>query len=82
MVLVESLSGRQRTDAALNRFLKTCDVDEAVPERLARRSWRSPNPAGRCSAVTSAIFERWPHTLMTSSSGERERLPNATRRSS
>jgi len=55
MVLVESLSGRQRTDAALNRFLKTCDVDEAVPERLARRSAALRAQAGQGSAVDALI---------------------------
>lgn len=29
IVLVESLAGRQRTDALANRFLKTCDIVEA-----------------------------------------------------
>jgi len=38
VVLVESLTGRQRTDAVTNRFLKTCDIVERLPERLARRS--------------------------------------------
>lgn len=38
IVLVESLSGRQRTDANVNRFLKTCVVVENLPERLARRA--------------------------------------------
>jgi hypothetical protein len=38
VVLVESLTGRQRPDAVTNRFLKTCDIVERLPERLARRS--------------------------------------------
>lgn len=38
MVLVESLTGRQRSDAVVNRFIKVCDLEEDVPERLARRA--------------------------------------------
>lgn len=38
MVLVESVTGRQRTDANVNRFLKTCDIVERVPEGTARRA--------------------------------------------
>jgi hypothetical protein len=38
VVLVESLTGRQRTDVLANRFLKTCNIVESVRERLARRS--------------------------------------------
>ena len=55
MVLVESLTGRQGTDAALNRFLKTCDLQEAVPERLARRSAALRARAGRGSAVDAVV---------------------------
>jgi hypothetical protein len=38
VVLVECVSGRQRTDALVNRLLKTCDIVEALPEGLARRA--------------------------------------------
>jgi hypothetical protein len=37
VVLVESLSGRHRTDVRVNRLLKTCHIVEELPERLARR---------------------------------------------
>ena len=35
VVLVECLSGRPRTDALTNRFLKTCDIVEELPLHLA-----------------------------------------------
>ena len=35
VVLVECLSGRQSTDALTNRFLKTCEIDERLPESVA-----------------------------------------------
>lgn len=55
IVLVESLSGRQRTDANVNRFLKTCIVIETLPERLARRAGTLRAQAGRGSAVDAAV---------------------------
>ena len=51
VVLVESLSGRQRTDALVNRFLKTCDIVEELPEGVARRAGALRGMAGRGSAV-------------------------------
>lgn len=38
VVLVECLTGEGTRDAAQHRFLRTCDVIEAVPLRLARRA--------------------------------------------
>jgi len=38
VVLAESITGRQRHDANLNRFLKTCDIIEELPGRIARRA--------------------------------------------
>jgi hypothetical protein len=38
MVLVECLTGEGSRDAAQHRFLRTCDVTEAVPVPLARRA--------------------------------------------
>lgn len=55
VVLVESLSGRQRTDALVNRFLKTCDIVEAVSEPLARRAASLRAQAGRGSAVDALV---------------------------
>lgn len=56
MVLVESLTGRQRTDANVNRLLKTCDVVERVPERLARRAASLRAKARRGSAVDALVI--------------------------
>ena len=38
VVLAESVTGRQRNDANVNRLLKTCDIVEELPEALARRA--------------------------------------------
>lgn len=37
VVLAETITGRQRNDANINRFLETCDIIEDLPHRLARR---------------------------------------------
>jgi hypothetical protein len=55
IVLTESLSGRQRTDAHVNRLLKTCDVVEELSERLARRAASLRALAGRGSAVDAVV---------------------------
>lgn len=38
VALVECFSGRPQHDAVTNRFLKTCDIVDEVPEHLARRA--------------------------------------------
>ncbi len=38
VVLAESITGRQRDDANLNRLLKTCDIVGQLPEEVARRA--------------------------------------------
>lgn len=55
VVLVESLSGRQRTDARVNRILKTCDVLEELPERVARRAAALRALARHGSAVDAVV---------------------------
>ena len=55
VVLVESLSGRQRTDAQINRLLKTCDIAEGVPESFARRAALLRRLARRGSAVDAMV---------------------------
>lgn len=55
VVLIESLSGRQRTDANINRFLKVCDILEQVPEVLARRAAMLRAQAQRGSAVDAVV---------------------------
>ncbi len=55
VVLVEALSGRQRTDTEVNRLLKTCDIVDEVPERLARRAGALRALAGHGSAVDAVV---------------------------
>ena len=55
MVLVECLTGRQRTDANVNRFLKTCEIVERVPEGLARRAASLRAQAQSGSAVNALV---------------------------
>lgn len=56
VVLAESLSGRQRTDAVVNRLLKTCDVVEELPEHIARRAGSLRALAGQGSAVDAVVI--------------------------
>ena len=55
LVLVECLSGRQHTDAVVNRFLKRCVVVDGPHEKLARRASVIRGRAGRGSAVDAVI---------------------------
>ena len=52
-VLVECLSGRQRTDAAANRFIKSCHIDETLPERVARQAGTLRYRTGRASRISA-----------------------------
>ena len=56
VVLAESLSARQRTDATVNRLLKTCDVVEELPEHIARRAGSLRALAGQGSAVDAVVI--------------------------
>ena len=55
VVLAESVSGRQRDDAAVNRLLKTCDVSEELPVPLARRAGELRHRARRGSVVDAIV---------------------------
>ena len=55
VVLVECLQGHAGRDALANRFLKTCDVVEAIPEPLARRAALLRRQARRGSAVDALV---------------------------
>jgi hypothetical protein len=55
VVLVECLSGRQRNDALTNRFLKTCEIVEEIPQQLARRAAALRASARRGSAVDAVV---------------------------
>ncbi len=54
-VLVESLTGQPRTDAAVNWFLKTCTVMEELTLDLARRAGILRRQARRGSAVDAIV---------------------------
>ena len=72
VVLVECLQGHAGRDANANRFLKTCDIVDAVPESLAllRRLAR------RGSAVDALVvaFAEPGGTVLTSDPGDLDAL--------
>ncbi len=55
VVLVESLQGHPGRDANVNRFLKTCIVEPAVTDAVARRAAELRRRAGRGSAVDAIV---------------------------
>lgn len=55
VVLVESTTGAARTDANVNRFLRTCDVATEVSEPTARRAGQLRSRAGRGSPVDALV---------------------------
>jgi hypothetical protein len=55
MVLVECLTGDGSRDAKEDRFLRSCDVTEAVPAGLARRAAQLRTTARRGSAVDALL---------------------------
>ena len=55
VVLTECLQGHAARDANENRFLKTCEIAEAVPESLARRAALLRRLARRGSAVDALV---------------------------
>jgi predicted nucleic acid-binding protein len=55
VVLVECLRGHTGRDVLTNRFLKTCDIVEAVPEAFARRAALLRRKAHRGSAVDAIV---------------------------
>lgn len=55
VVLVECLTGKQRADANINRFLKTCEILERVPEEIARRAASLRGQARKGSAVDALV---------------------------
>lgn len=76
VVLVECLQGHGSRDANENRFLKTCEIGETVPEALARRAALLRRLARRGSAIDAivvAIAEPG-GTVLTSDPGNLEAL--------
>ena len=55
VVLVESLRGLPGRDASVNRFLKTCIVDDKFPIEIARRAAHLRRLAQRGSAVDAVL---------------------------
>src|ERR1700680_1968569 len=55
VVLVECLTGDGSRDASQHRFLRICDVAEAVPVPLARRAAWLRAQAGKGSAVDALV---------------------------
>lgn len=55
VVLAESTSGRPRSDAAPNRFLKACVLEPMVTETVARRAGVLRAKAKRGSAVDAVV---------------------------
>lgn len=55
VVMAESLSGRPRTDAQVSRLLKLCEIDEQVPNPVARRAGELRALAKRGSVVDAIV---------------------------
>ncbi|MCP4964580.1 MAG: type II toxin-antitoxin system VapC family toxin [bacterium] len=55
VVLAESITGRQRHDAYINRFLKTCDITEELTEHQARRAGTLRALARQGSAIDAIV---------------------------
>jgi predicted nucleic acid-binding protein len=55
VVLAESTTGAARTDASINRLLKSCDVEPIVSQRSARRAGHLRARARRGSAVDALV---------------------------
>lgn len=55
VVIAESTTGTARTDANINRLLKSCDVDPVVTERTARRAGQLRALARRGSAIDALV---------------------------
>jgi len=82
IVLVECLEGHAGRDALANRFLKTCDVVERIPEVLARRAAALRRRARRGSAVDALVvaLAEPGGTVLTSDPGDLSALAgHATR---
>ena len=53
VVLAECLTGRQSTDAVTNRFLKSCKIEEQLPEQIARNAGRLRDRTERASKISA-----------------------------
>lgn len=76
VVLVECLHGHAGRDALPNRFLKTCDIVEEIPEPLARRA-ALLRRRSRCGSAVDALvvaFAEPDGTALTSDLDDLEAL--------
>lgn len=55
VVIAESTAGTARTDANVNRLLKSCEIDPIVPEATARRAGELRRRARRGSSVDALV---------------------------
>lgn len=55
VVLTECVSGTQSKDALANRFIKTCQVLEELPDHIARRAGQLRSQTKRGSAVDAIL---------------------------
>jgi hypothetical protein len=76
VVLAESTSGTARSDANINRLLKSCDVEPVVPEADARRAGQLRALAQGGSAVDALIvaIAEPGSTVLTADRGDLEAL--------
>ena len=76
VVLVECLQGHGGRDALTNRFLRTCDIVEVIPEALARRAALLRRQAHRGSAVDAIVvaLAEPGGTVLTSDLGDLDTL--------
>jgi predicted nucleic acid-binding protein len=81
-VLVECLQGHAGRDAAANRFLKSCDILEALPGELARRAAFLRARARKGSAVDAIVVAHAEPdgTVLTSDVGDFTALATHARR--
>ena len=61
VVLAECVSGRQRDDAPVNRFIKTCKVVEELPKRFARRAGELRTRTKKGSVVDALLVAMAEH---------------------
>jgi hypothetical protein len=78
VVLVECLQGHAGRDANENRFLKTCEISQAIPESVARRAALLRRLARRGSAVDAVVvaLAEPGGTVLTSDPRDLEALAN------
>lgn len=76
VVLVECLRGHAHRDAPANRILKTCDIVQTLPDRLARRAAYLRAQARRGSAVDAIVVATAEPggTVLTTDLGDLEAL--------